>query len=106
MRPHGGDLLQRVCTGDEALPFLLKDSPCSSAVLTAPFAGAFLLLLCPPQRQPPAALVPAHSQGRTEVKEWAALPCYPSLFPSLEWPHCLGLGAAQHSFENPRTRGP
>lgn len=106
-----GDPTEKLCfsgsvLGDEALPFPAEGQPCFSAVLTPPFTGAFLIVLCPPPWQPPAAPVPAHSQGRTQVKGLAALPCHPHPFHSPEWPHFLGLGAAQGSFENQSTCGP
>lgn len=73
-----GDPTEKLCfsgsvLGDEALPFPAEGQPCFSAVLTPPFTGAFLIVLCPPPWQPPAAPVPAHSQGRTQVKGLAAL---------------------------------
>lgn len=83
-----------LCWGMRPSPLPLKGKPCFSAVLTPPFTGAFLIVLRPPPLQPPAAPVPAHSQGRTEVKGLAVLPCHPPPFHNPEWPHFLGLGAA------------
>lgn len=59
-------MFQGPCWGMRPSPFLLKDRPCFSAVLT----GALLILLCPPPQQPQLPQSLLTPKGGQRSRDW------------------------------------